>query len=76
MRARIAPGQHTPAILLGVGLLEGAVLSPRLFAGVCDGLLAALRASGLGVSFGGVWVGALVLMDDLHANTTRRCTKK
>ena len=65
VRARIAPGQHTPAILLGVGLLEGAVLSPRLFAGVCDGLLAALRASGLGVSFGGVWVGALMLMDDL-----------
>ena len=54
VRARIAPGQQTPAILLGVGLLEGAVLSPRLLTGVCDGLLAALRASGLGVSVGGV----------------------
>ena len=65
VRARVAHGQHTDAIFLGVGLLEGAVLSPRLFAGAVDGLLAALRASGLGVRHGGVWVGALMLMDDL-----------
>ena len=32
VRARVAHGQHTDAVLLGVGLLEGAVLSPRLFA--------------------------------------------
>ena len=48
-----------------VGLLEGAVLSPALFAFACSGLLRALRASGLGVRLGQVHVPALMLMDDV-----------
>ena len=65
--AGLRPGVDTGRIPLYVGLLEGAVLSPALFAYVTSGLLAALRASGLGVSLGpgSAWCGALMLMDDL-----------
>ena len=63
--ASVSRGCHTAPIRLGVGLLEGAVLSPRAFAAVVDGLLAALRESGLGVCVAGEWLGAMMLMDDL-----------
>ena len=61
----VRPGVETRRVPLGVGLLEGAVLSPALFALATSGLLVTLRASGLGVRVGGVWAGALMLMDDL-----------
>ena len=51
-------GVDTNRVPLGVGLLsgllEGAVLSPALFAFVTNSLIAALRASGLGVRIDGV----------------------
>lgn len=61
----LRPGVDTPPVRLQVGLLEGTVLSPALFSYVTGGLLAALRASGRGVSVGNTWCGALMLMDDL-----------
>ena len=45
----LRPGVDTRRVKLLVGLLEGAVLSPALFAFACSGLLRALRESGLGV---------------------------
>ena len=41
------------------------MLSPRAFAAAADGLMRALRESGLGVRFRDTWVGGLMLMDDL-----------
>ena len=58
-------GVDTNRVPLGVGLLEGAVLSPALFAFVTNSLIAALRASGLGARIDGVHVPAVMLMDDL-----------
>ncbi len=61
----LRPGVDTRRVKLLVGLLEGAVLSPALFAFACSGLLRALRESGLGVRLGQVHVPALMLVDDL-----------
>ena len=61
----VRPGVETRSVPLGVGLLEGAVLSPAIFAFVTGDLLGALRASGRGISVGAVWCGALMFMDDL-----------
>ena len=56
----LRPGVDTRRVKLLVGLLEGAVLSPALFAFACSGLLRALRESGLGVRLGQVHVPALI----------------
>jgi hypothetical protein len=61
----ITAHQFTEKVELGTGLFEGAVLSPRGFAAHTGTLIRKLRASGLGVYFGGEWCGAPMLMDDV-----------
>ena len=47
------------------GLLEGSPLSPFLYIIYVNGLLVTLETSGLGCSFEGIWLGALMFADDL-----------
>jgi hypothetical protein len=49
----------------GIGVFEGAVLSPRICSLLMGPLARRLRAAGVGVRFQGHWAGALFFMDDI-----------
>ena len=48
-----------------IGVPEGYVLSPLLFSLAVSELLDELESLGLGLSLGGVWCGAVALVDDV-----------
>ncbi len=55
----------THAYPIDNGLLEGSPLSPFLYIIFVNCILTSLEASGLGCTFGGIWLGALMFADDL-----------
>ena len=58
-------GRKSAPFRLRNGMREGAAGSPTLWAAYTDGLLKALRKSGLGCHIAGVWVGGFLYADDL-----------
>ena len=58
-------GKRSAAFNLSNGMREGAACSPTLWAVYADGLLVALRKSGLGCYVAGVWMGGYLYADDL-----------
>ena len=63
---------YTDSVRREVGLPEGYVLSPLLFSLTVSELIDDLAASGLGLSVGGVWCGAVALVDDVALLATSR----
>ena len=58
-------GRRSSSFSLTNGTRQGAVASPALWAVYVDGLLLKLRGMGLGSFVAGVWMGALLYVDDL-----------
>ena len=56
---------YTDAVRREIGVPEGYVLSPLLFSLAVSELLEELESLGLGLSLGGVWCGAVALVDDV-----------
>ena len=58
-------GRRSSSFSLSNGTRQGAVASPALWAVYVDGLLLKLRGKGLGCFVAGVWMGAVLYVDDL-----------
>ena len=58
-------GRRSSSFSLSNGTRQGAVASPALWAVYVDGLLLKLRGMGLGCFVAGVWMGAVLYVDDL-----------
>ena len=58
-------GRRSDSFQISNGMREGAACSPTLWAVYADGMLVALRASGLGCHVAGVWMGGYLYADDL-----------
>ena len=58
-------GRKSASFKLSNGMREGASCPPTLWAVYTDGLLIALRKSGLGCHVAGVWMGGYLYADDL-----------
>ena len=58
-------GRHSSSFRLRNGTRQGAVASPALWAVYVDDLLIQLRRQGLGCNIAGVWMGAVLYVDDL-----------
>ena len=58
-------GIDTNDFELKQGVKQGSVVAPLLYALFVDGVVDELKKEGLGVTEGGVWVGALLYADDM-----------
>lgn len=58
-------GVKSDSFRMHQGVRQGGVLSPELFSVYLDGLLEALRGSGMGFYMGKTFVGCVAYADDL-----------
>ena len=65
-------GRRSSSFPISNGMREGAAASPALWAVYADGILKALRRSGLGCHVAGMWCGAVMYADDLALMATNR----